>query len=107
MIYNVSYKDERIYETIMTKTFEQYREKLLNDPEFVEQYDQFEPEYQLVRQIIEARIEQKLTQKELAQRIGTKQSNIARLESGTSNPSLQFLKRVAQGLGKNLSISFK
>ncbi len=48
-----------------------------------------------------------MTQSELARLIGTKQSNISRLEGGDYNPSLQFLKRVARGLGKELHISFE
>ncbi|MEQ8187685.1 MAG: helix-turn-helix transcriptional regulator [Candidatus Eremiobacterota bacterium] len=66
-----------------------------------------EPEYEMVRQIIKARIELNLSQKELANRVGTKQSNISRLEGGNYNPSIQFLKKVAHGLGKELHISFK
>jgi len=48
-----------------------------------------------------------LTQEELAQKIGTRQSNISRLEGGNYNPSLQFLKKLARGLEKELHISFK
>lgn len=57
--------------------------------------------------ILAARIDQDMTQSELAARIGTHQSNISRLESGNYNPSLEFLKKVARGLGKELHISFK
>jgi DNA-binding XRE family transcriptional regulator len=55
--------------------------------------------------IIKARIEQNLTQEELAEKIGTKQCNISRLEGGSYNPSIRFLKKVAKGLGKKLRIS--
>lgn len=48
-----------------------------------------------------------MTQEELALKIGTKQGNISRLEQGNANPSLQFLKKIADGLGKELLISFK
>ena len=77
------------------------------DPELYVEYKALEPEYEMVRQIIQARSEQKISQKELADRIGSKQSNISRLESGTYNPSLDFLKRVADGLGKTLHIEFR
>lgn len=90
----------------MAMNIEQYKAKLMQNPEFVKQYNELEPEYQIIRLLIEARIEQNLTQAELAERIGTKQSHISRLESGNSNPSLHFLKKVAEGLGKSLSISF-
>ena len=61
----------------------------------------------VVKQIVNARIEQNITQKELADRIGIKQSNISRLESGNHNPSLEFLRKVATGLGKELHIEFR
>lgn len=86
----------------------QVKKKLLeNDPALGEELKKIEPEYQIIRQIIKARIEQNITQAELANRIGTRQSNISRLEGGNYNPSLEFLKKVAQGLGKELNISFK
>ncbi|MHB1664612.1 MAG: helix-turn-helix domain-containing protein [bacterium] len=55
--------------------------------------------------MIKIRTEQGLTQKELAVKIGTRQGNISRLESGEYNPSLQFLKKVAKGLNKELIVS--
>lgn len=64
--------------------------ELFKDPEFKAEYDALEPEYQLIRQIIKARAEKNMTQKELAEKIGTKQSSIARLEGGTYNPSFQY-----------------
>ena len=60
-----------------------------------------------IRQIISARSEQGITQKELAEQVGIKQSNISRLESGNYNPSLDFLKKIANGLGKELHIEFR
>ncbi len=81
--------------------------ELLADPETYQAYKALEPEYELIRQIIKARMEQDITQSELARLIGTKQSNISRLEGGDYNPSLQFLKRVARGLGKELHLSFE
>ena len=80
---------------------------LLRDPETAKQYEALAPEYEIVRQIISARQEQGLTQAELAHRLNTNQSNISRLERGESNPSLNFLKRVAEGLGKRLQIGFE
>lgn len=81
--------------------------ELLKDPEIFKEYKALEPEYEIIRQVIAARIDQDMTQSELAARIGTRQSNISRLESGNYNPSLEFLKKVARGLGKELHISFK
>ncbi len=89
------------------KDWDEVKKTLMKDPEFAEEVKKLEPEYQIVSQLIKARIEQNITQEELAKRIGTRQGNISRLEKGSSNPSLQFLKKVAQALGKELSISFR
>jgi len=63
-----------------------------------------EAEYKIIEEIIMARKEKKLTQKGLAELIGTKQSNISRLESGNYNPSLDFLNRIALAMGKELEV---
>ena len=89
-------------------TFEEYKKKAFaDDPELYKEYKALEPEYEIIKQIIQARSELNLTQKELAEKIGIKQSNISRLESGNYNPSLDFLKKIAQGLGKELHIEFR
>ncbi|MDO4575382.1 MAG: helix-turn-helix transcriptional regulator [Planctomycetia bacterium] len=82
------------------------RKNWLKDPEIREAYDALEPEYSIIRQTIAARMEQNMTQAELAARIGTKQSCIARVESGNANLSIAFLKRIAAGLGKKVTITF-
>ncbi|MBP5158401.1 MAG: helix-turn-helix transcriptional regulator [Treponema sp.] len=86
--------------------FDRLKTELLKDPDFKAEYDALEPEYELIRQLIQARNDRNMTQKQLAERVGTKQSNIARLESGNYNPSFQFLQKVATALGKKLSVSF-
>ena len=86
----------------------EYKERAFEaDPELHEEYKALAPEYELIKQIIQARTELNLTQQELADRVGIKQSNISRLESGTYNPSLDFLKKIAGGLGKELHIEFR
>lgn len=80
---------------------------MLKNPEVRRAYDALGPEFALIEQIIAKRIQKKLTQTALAKKIGTKQSAIARLESGTYNPSLVFLKKVAKGLDAKLKISFE
>ena len=89
------------------KTWGEVKTRLLQDSEFAGEVKKLELEYQIINQIIKARIEQNMTQEDLARKVGTRQSNISRLEKGNANPSLQFLKKVAQGLGKELSIAFK
>lgn len=86
--------------------WDRYKEKALKNSQVFAEYKKLEPEYEIIKQIIQARIEQNMSQKELAQKVGTQQSNISRLESGEYNPSLQFLKKVANSLGKELHISF-
>ncbi|MEQ8226391.1 MAG: helix-turn-helix transcriptional regulator [Candidatus Eremiobacterota bacterium] len=87
--------------------FEEIEAELMKDPAFAKEVKELEPEYEIISQIIKARLEQNITQKELAQKIGTRQSNISRLEGGNYNPSLHFLKKLARGLGKELHILFK
>ena len=65
-----------------------------------------EPEEQIVRAIIEGREENHLTQEQLADVTGIHQTNISKLESGTANPSLRTLKRLAAGMGMKLKLEF-
>ncbi|WP_258553887.1 type II toxin-antitoxin system RelE/ParE family toxin [Eggerthella lenta] len=85
---------------------DRYHAKQMKDPEYAAEYERLQPEYDIIDAIIAARAEENLTQRELAQRCGMKQSAFARLESGNANPTLETLKRVAEGLGKQLRISF-
>lgn len=78
----------------------------LKDPEFKAEYNRQEPEFAVIRAILKARMKKGLTQKELAEKIGTRQSAIARLESGNANPSIGFLQKVAEALDTNLQINF-
>lgn len=65
------------------------------------------PSREVAEQIRRVRKEQGMTQENLAERVGTKKSNISRLESGRYNPSLDFLVRVAGGLGKKIQVKVK
>jgi len=80
--------------------FEDWENARLQDPEFRAEARRLEPAYQVTR----LRILRQLTQEELAKRVGTKQSSIARLESGKSEPSLSFLRRVVEALGGRLEV---
>lgn len=91
----------------MTKvgiSFEEMKADMLKDEEFKFEYEKLQPRYEAIAQIIRARKEQNMTQAELAKRVGTQKSNISRLESGNYNPSLDFLVKVAESLGKTLSV---
>ena len=80
---------------------------LMNDPDFKKEWEELDPEFQIVRAMINARNEKGITQKELSSITGIIQGDISRLENGTANPSIKTLKRIAEGLGKKLVIQFK
>src|SRR4030065_2189587 len=81
--------------------------KIINkDPEVLKELENLEPEYQILKQLISLRIEKKITQKEFAELIGDSQPNISRLESGSYNPTLAKLKKIADCLDKKLEIKF-
>ena len=90
----------------MIMTLKEYKSKRMQDPEFAQEYAALQPEMNVVRAMIDARISQKLTQKELAERTGIAQTEISRLENGTRNPSIRLLQRLADGMGMELNISF-
>lgn len=85
---------------------EDYLERKMQDPEFSKAYEEIQPEMKVIRAIIEARISQNLTQKELSERTGIAQTEISRLENGTRNPSIKLLQRLADGMGMVLNITF-
>lgn len=88
-------------------TWNQYEKKLLKDPEFVKAVQEVEPEYQVAKSLIEARLKKGLSQSELAAIIGTKQPVISRLESGTHPPTISLLTRLAAALDSRLIIRFE
>ena len=85
-------------------TFDDYLNKQLKNDDFKKEYEALEDEYSIAEQFIKARIQKNLTQKQLAELSGTRQSAIARLESGNYNPSVKFLQKVADVLGKKISV---
>jgi predicted transcriptional regulator len=89
------------------KSYRSFKERMLRTKEVRREYEALAPEFMLVRMIIQKRIQQGLTQQALAAKIGTQQSAIARLESGTYNPTLSFLEKVACALHAKLVISLR
>lgn len=85
---------------------EELKQEHLNNPQVKEAYDAMEPEFQVIRAIIEARRDQKMTQQQLADRTGIDRADISKLEHGNANPSLKMLKRLAAGLGMRVRIEF-
>lgn len=87
--------------------FQKFKKELLKDPEVRAEYEALRPEMEVIRALIGARIEQNLTQEQLAQRSGIRQSNISRIESGTCSPTIATLQQLANGMGKKLHIEFQ
>jgi len=82
------------------------REQLLIDPEVKAEYDRLGPVYELVGAMVEARHEAGLTQAQVAERMGTKQSVVARLENAHHMPSLDLVRRYAAAVGRRVDIQF-
>lgn len=87
---------------ISKTSFKDWQVEQLKDPEFVAAAGEQEPGYQIAR----LRIQRGLTQAQLAEKIGTRQPSIARLENGNSIPSLAFLKRIADALDARIELKF-
>ncbi len=79
-------------------------EEFLKDPANKKVYDGLAVEFAIYNALVRARIQKKLTQRQLAQKIGVAQSALARFESGRTNPTLSFLKKVTVGLGLKLRV---
>lgn len=88
------------------KTLKQFKEEQLQNPEIAKAYQEIQPELDVIRAIVNARTSQNMTQKELAERTGINQADISKLENGTRNPSINLLKRLADGMDMMLKIEF-
>lgn len=92
----------------MGKSMEKKHEEMLaRDPEYVREYSRMEEEFQFVRELIRARMRAGLTQKQVAEKMGTTQSTVARLESGSTMPSFRSLQKYAQATGSKIKISLE
>ena len=85
--------------------WEECKAKLLEDPEFREVYEQGEFEYQVKCAIIDARINQNMTTKELAEKAGVKHASITKFQTGSYVPTYEFLYKIVRALGKEVKIS--
>ena len=88
------------------RTFDDMLNEQLEDINFRKEYEDIQPEMDVIRAIIDARTAQNLTQKELSKRTGINQADISKLENGTRNPTVSLLKRLAEGMGMELRIQF-
>ena len=88
------------------KTLKQYKKEQMKNPEFAQAYEQIQPEMNIIRAMVDARLSRNMTQKELAEVTGIAQGEISKLENGTRNPSIKLLQRLAEGLDMTLNVSF-
>lgn len=80
--------------------FKDLKAKYMQDPEFRKEYESLQPEMDVIRAIIDARTKQNLTQAQLAERTGIRQSNISRIENGNCSPTVETLQQLAKGMEK-------
>lgn len=78
----------------------------MKNDEFRKEYEAIQPELDVIRAMVDARNSVNMTQKELSERTGISQADISKIENGTRNPSLNLLKRLAEGMGMTLKIEF-
>ncbi len=87
-----------------TQSWKELKKAMLQDPDFKREYDALEPEFRISSELIQARLDKKLTQQQVADKAGMTQNMIAKLESGTTNSSIATISRVAGILGKELKL---
>lgn len=88
------------------RKFDDFLAEQLKDEQLKKEYDSLQPEFDIIRAIVDARVSQNLTQKELAERTGIHQADISKLENGTRNPLIKLLKRLAEGMDMILKVEF-
>ena len=88
-------------------SFKTHLAEQLKNPEFAAEWERQRPEREYIKAIIAARTETNLTQKDLAEKTGIRQSNISRIENGKSSPTIATLQQIAAGVGKTLHIEFR
>lgn len=87
-------------------THSEVKQKIFdNDPKVLLEYEALRPRYELISKAIDTRLKKKMTQEEVAQKMGTTKSSISRFESGDYNPTIDFLIRLSEALGKTLKIN--
>lgn len=86
--------------------FQEYLSEQLKNPEFKKYYDEYGRQLEIAYQILQLRKKKKMSQAELAKKIGTKQSNVARMETGQQNFTIEMLQKIASVFGCELRIKF-
>ncbi len=89
-----------------TIPWEQARKELFQDPKVKRAYEDLQPEFAIVQALIDARVKKKISQADLAKRMGTGQAVISRLENANASPSLALIKRLANALNLKFELKF-
>ena len=84
--------------------FNDFLNEQLQDPEVRAEYEALEPEFSIMQAMIDARKSSGMTQKQLSEKTGIAQADISKLESGSANPSLMTLQRLAAAMGMRIKI---
>ena len=87
--------------------FNDFLNEQLQDPEVRAEYEALEPEFSIMQAMIDARKSSGMTQKQLSEKTGIGPADISKLESGSANPSLRTLQRLAAGMGMRIKIEFQ
>lgn len=87
--------------------FKKIQKDWMKDPEFRREYEKLEPEFQIAQQMMVARLKKKMSQQDLAKKVGTGQAVISRLEGMNAKPSLSLLKRIAEALETEISFTVR
>lgn len=86
--------------------FKQYLSKRLEDHKFKKYYDEYGKQLEIAYQILQLRKQEGISQSKLAEKLGTKQGNIARMESGQQNFTTDTLQKIASIFRRELKIEF-
>lgn len=81
-------------------------DEYMENPDFQREWDNLTPEFDAIQALIDARKSKNMTQRQLAQRTGIDQADISKIETGNANPTLQLLKRLAEGMDMILKLEF-
>jgi predicted transcriptional regulator len=84
--------------------FQEHLKEQLKDEEFKKEWDKLELRYKIIEQILQLRIKYHLTQKQFAEKVGTTQAVVSRIENGNVNIGVDFLERVAKAFGKQVEV---
>lgn len=91
---------------IMSTNYKDLLNERLKDSDFKKEYEEMNPEYEVIKAVLAARKSIDMTQKELAEVSGVAQSDISKLENGNSNPTIKMLQRLANGMNMRLKVEF-